>query len=90
MNFDSANGQKVKSSKLSVSAHLMCGWPLLLVAFGGAIGGGLGGAAYAINVMIYKSRLPTAGKIVLNLMAGCAAIVLWVFAATMIQLAIRK
>ncbi len=44
--------------KLPASAHVLCGWPLLLVLIGGAIGGGLGGAAYAINIGIYKSSLP--------------------------------
>jgi hypothetical protein len=37
-------------------AHLACGWPLVMVAFGGAIGGGLGGAAYCVNLWIFKSR----------------------------------
>ena len=26
--------------------HLVCGWPLVMIAFGGAIGGGLGGLAH--------------------------------------------
>ena len=61
-------------NKLPASAHVMCGWPLLLVAIGGAIGGGLGGAAYGINIAIYKSKLPVAAKILLNLVTGAAAI----------------
>ena len=44
--------------KLPPLAHVVCGWPLLLVIIGGAVGGGLGGLAYGINVAIYKSRLP--------------------------------
>ena len=58
-------------------AHLLCGWPLVMVCFGGAIGGGLGGAAYGVNVMIYKSHLVPAAKVVLNLLTGLAAIGLW-------------
>ena len=58
-------------------AHLLCGWPLVMVAFGGAVGGGLGGGAYAVNMMIYKSRLPVGAKVVLNLLTGLSAMALW-------------
>ncbi|MHC4744633.1 MAG: hypothetical protein ACYS8Z_22190 [Planctomycetota bacterium] len=71
--------------KLPASAHVMCGWPLLLVFIGGAIGGGLGGAAYAINLAVYKSKLPVAAKVVLNIVAGLAAIIIWFVAAMAIQ-----
>ena len=71
--------------KLPASAHLMCGWPLLLVAFGGAIGGGLGGAAYGINVGIFKSKLPVAAKVLLNLLTGLVALGIWAAIALAIQ-----
>jgi hypothetical protein len=63
--------------KMPVIGHILCGWPLLLVAIGGMIGGGLGGAAYAINVGIYKSQLPIPAKVVLNIIVGSAAIGIW-------------
>lgn len=63
--------------KVPASAHAMCGWPLVMVAFGGAIGGALGGAAYGVNMMIYKSALPAPAKIGLNLLTGCAAFGIW-------------
>ena len=63
--------------KIPVIGHILCGWPLLLVTIGGAIGGGLGGAAYAINVGIYKTNLPIPAKVVLNIIVGSAAIVIW-------------
>ena len=63
--------------KMPVIGHILCGWPLLLVAIGGAIGGGLGGGAYAINVGIYKSQLPIPAKVFLNIIVGSAAIVIW-------------
>jgi hypothetical protein len=72
---------KRESLPLPKRAHLLCGWPLVLVCFGGAIGGGLGGAAYGINVMIYKSHLVPAAKVVLNLLTGLAAIGLWALIA---------
>jgi hypothetical protein len=76
---------KTESAKLPGWAHLACGWPLVMVAFGGAIGGGLGGAAYGVNLWIFKSRLPLPAKVALNVFAGCAAFVLWATIASAIQ-----
>ena len=70
-------------------AHVLCGWPILLVAIGGAIGGALGGAAYGVNIAIYKSDLPLPVKVVLNLVVGATAVVLWFFAALAITQAIQ-
>jgi hypothetical protein len=70
-------GGGARKEKLPVMAHVLCGWPLALVAIGGAIGGALGGLAYGINIAIYKTGMPTAFKIVLNLAVGAAAVVLW-------------
>ena len=70
-----------KTGNLPKSAHLACGWPLLLVTIGGAIGGGLGGAAYGVNMAIYKSNLPIPAKIVLNLLTGFVAIGTWALLA---------
>ena len=78
-----------QKAKLPVSAHLLCGWPLALVAVGGAIGGGLGGAAYAINLAVYKSEMPTPAKVLLNLAIGGAAVVVWIVAASFILRAFK-
>lgn len=74
-------------AKLPATAHLLCGWPLVMVFIGGAIGGGLGGAAYAVNVGIYKSKLPVPAKVALNIITGVAAIGLWFAIAVAIQIA---
>ena len=66
-----------ETPKLPPVAHALCGWPLALMFVGGAIGGALGGAAYGINVVIYKSRLPIVVKVVLNVLAGVAAMGVW-------------
>lgn len=71
--------------KLPAKAHLMCGWPLFLVAIGGAIGGGLGGAAYGINIAIYKSHISVPAKIALNILVGASAFIIWIVIATLIQ-----
>ncbi|QEF97969.1 hypothetical protein Mal15_20150 [Stieleria maiorica] len=82
-NVDGAAGQTPDQTKQSgadkvpFSAHLLCGWPFLMVAFGGAIGGGLGGGAYGINMAIYKSNLPIAAKVALNVLTGIAAFAIW-------------
>lgn len=70
--------------KLPVSAHLLCGWPLFLVFIGGAIGGAFGGLAYGVNIAVYKSRLPFAVKVLLNIVIGLSAIGLWCIAAAAI------
>lgn len=71
--------------RMSIAAHVMCGWPLILVFFGGAIGGAMGGLAYVINVAIYKAGMPTILKIVLNILVGTAALVLWLVIAAAIH-----
>ena len=61
-----------------------------MIAFGGAIGGGLGGVAYALNVAIYRSRMPVVVKILLNLLVGCAAFVLWLVLAALISVLMHR
>lgn len=85
MSILSAGDGKSEQGSVPKSAHLLCGWPLVMVFFGGAIGGGLGGGAYGLNMVIYKSRLPVAAKVVLNIFTGIAAVVLWVVIAAAIQ-----
>src|SRR5262245_23304587 len=89
MNMASESEGKPGAASVSKSAHFLCGWPLAMVFFGGAIGGGLGGAAYGVNLIIYKSRLPVTAKVVLNLLTGLSVLGLWVLAAAAIQ-AMRK
>ncbi len=57
---------------------------------GGAIGGGLGGAAYAINLSIYKSKMHLVAKIMLNLLVGRAAFGIWLAVAIGIQYAMKR
>lgn len=82
---DSAKSTTPEAPSLPREAHVMCGWPLLLILVGGAVGGGLGGAAYAINLSIYKSRLPVVVKVFLNLFTGIAAIGIWLAVVVAIQ-----
>lgn len=70
---------------LSTSAYLMCGWPFVLVLVGGAIGGGLGALAYYINLKIYKSNLSNTYKVILNILTGISAMILWYLIAVSIR-----
>ena len=70
---------------LPKKAYIICGWPLVLVIIGGAIGGLLGGAAFGINLKIYKSSLPIAAKIIFNILTGAAAYILWVITVQLIR-----
>jgi hypothetical protein len=69
--------QQKPAEKIPPLIHFACGWPLVMVAIGGAIGGALGGLAYGINMAIYKSKLPTPLKFVLNPLVGAAAVGIW-------------
>jgi len=68
---------KSTDRSLPCIAHVLCGWPLLLIAIGGALGGGLGGAAYGINLSIYKSNLSVPAKVISILAVGLGAAGLW-------------
>lgn len=70
---------------LSTSAYLMCGWPFILVFVGGAIGGGLAALAYFINLKIYKSNLSNAYKVILNILTGITAMIVWFLIAISIR-----
>ena len=85
MESEEIESSKVAQPKLPTQAHIICGWPIALVFIGGAIGGGLGGAAYGINVAIYKSHMPVTAKIALNILTGVSAFILWVVAVYLIR-----
>ena len=74
--------------KIPAQIHIACGWPLLLVAIGGALGGLLGGLAYGINLTLYRSSLPRVAVWILNPVIGIAAIVLWLVIGVLIHSAI--
>lgn len=65
----------VAKRKLSVIEHIACGWPIALVAIGGAVGGACGGAAWAINMKIMQSSMAPAMRYVLCVVTGIGAII---------------
>ncbi len=78
--------ETLEKAPLPKKAHFIAAWPLLLVLFGGAIGGALGGIAYVLNLKIYKSQtLSKLQKVLANLLCGMSAVSLWWFIATWVQ-----
>lgn len=67
----------VGSPALPFWVYLLCGWPILLVVIGGLLGGALGGGAYGLNMMIWKSTLPLAARVPLILVVGAGAVGVW-------------
>lgn len=49
----------------------------------------MGAVAYAVNVAIYKSKLPIVAKILLNLLVGFAAFGMWLGAVAGTQSATK-
>lgn len=41
----------------------VCGLPLILILLGGCIGGAFGGAAFAANLAVWRTRLPMPAKL---------------------------
>lgn len=80
------NSQAADSyTQLPVKAHLLAGWPLLLVLFGGAIGVVYAVLAYMLNIKIYQSTLSKLNKVLANLLCGMSALSGWWFSAQLIQ-----
>lgn len=76
-----------KSEWLSfpIYVHVICGWPLVLMLFGGAIGGGLGGAAYGLSVTIYSKTRSLIWTSLTSIMLGVLAFVLWYLIASALR-----
>lgn len=80
------NSQAADSyTQLPVKAHLLAGWPVLLVLFGGAIGVVYAVLAYMLNIKIYQSTLSKLNKVLANLLCGMSALSGWWFSAQLIQ-----
>jgi hypothetical protein len=76
---------RIAKTPFPKQAYIICGWPLILVVIGGAIGGGLGACAYGINMKLYKSSLSVTVKIALNIFTGVAAFGFWIIITRIIH-----
>lgn len=72
--------------KLQWYEHLACGWPLVLVGIGGALGGLCGGAAYVISAKIFRKEIPSTKKYIYAILVGLSAIVVYLLALVVLAL----
>ncbi|MCA9274719.1 MAG: hypothetical protein KDA29_01710 [Phycisphaerales bacterium] len=83
------NGKQTPE-KIPALVSIACFWPVALVAFGGLVGGILGGIAGAVNLALYRSKLPRWSLWLLNPAVGLAAFLLWLIIAVAIGLAMQS
>ncbi|HTR43629.1 MAG TPA: hypothetical protein VMH87_18615 [Pseudomonadales bacterium] len=76
--------------KLTWYQYAWIGWPLIMVAVGGAIGGGLGGAAAAINYKVFQKTQNAVLRYVWTGLISVAAVMLYLVIATALYMAIHK
>ncbi|MCX6855872.1 MAG: hypothetical protein NTV80_13310 [Verrucomicrobia bacterium] len=62
---------------LPPSAHVIAGWPLVMVAVGGAIGGLCGAGAYGLSMALLKKKGVTPLSVFLSFLLGLAGIGLY-------------
>lgn len=77
-------------TKLTWYQYVWIGWPLILVAVGGAIGGGLGGVAAAINFKVFQKTQNPVLRYVWTGLISFAAAIIWLIIATIIVIALHK
>ena len=80
-----AHIDKPAKEKLPALVAVACFWPIILVSFGGLVGGLLGGAAGAVNFGLYRSNLPRWSLWLLNPAVGLSAILIWFVIAVLIE-----
>lgn len=80
-----AQHEKQANEKLPALVAVACFWPIILVSFGGLVGGLLGGAAGAVNLGLYRSNLPRWSIWLLNPAVGLSAILIWFVIAVLIE-----
>jgi len=68
---------KPEKQKLKPFEYVWAGWPLIMVAFGGLLGGICGGAAAAINVTIFSSEKSTKYKYGVTFLVSLASILIY-------------
>jgi hypothetical protein len=70
--------------------HIWLGWPIVMVAFGGAIGGGCGGAARAINRKVFLKTGHPVLRCVWTGLISVASMGVWLVLASLIVSLIHK
>lgn len=68
-------------------AHVIAGWPLIMIAIGGAVGGLCGGGAYAISMSLLKRKGVTPLSCFLSVFIGIAGVILYLVVAVALAIA---
>ncbi len=70
--------------KLPAYQAIWSGLPLAMIAFGGALGGGLGAMAAVLNLKIFRWNLSLPLKFVLTLLVSLASVLIWLCGVVLI------
>lgn len=65
---------KQEEEKLPSYAHIIAGWPLIMIVIGGAIGGLCGGGAYGASIALLKKKGISFGTCLLSFVIGVVGI----------------
>ncbi|MHB8519567.1 MAG: hypothetical protein ACYDH9_02305 [Limisphaerales bacterium] len=76
--------------KLTWYQQLWLGWPIVLVAVGGAVGGACGGAAWALNRKVFQKTKHPVLRYVWTGFISAAAIVVYAIVAGYLLSLLRK
>jgi hypothetical protein len=76
--------------KLAWYQLVWVGWPIALVAVGGAIGGACGGAAWALNQKVFRATKNPVLRYVWTGLISVAAVLLYFVAAVMFLSIVNK
>jgi phage shock protein PspC (stress-responsive transcriptional regulator) len=74
---------------LPVYQSILAYCPLVLIGFGGAIGGFCGGLAAYFNLRVFHAALPLVARLVIWLLITSSAVIAWLIVAVLFQLALR-
>jgi len=66
--------------------NLAAGWPLVLIFFGGAIGGACGGLGFYLNVKLFNAMLPKPVKYIYSFLIGIVSILLYLLIAAILAI----
>lgn len=66
--------------------HLACGWPLVLVGIGGAIGGLCGGVAYGLSVKVFTKDISDTKKYAYSLLISLGAFIAYLLIVTILAI----
>ncbi|MEN3158700.1 hypothetical protein ABC502_09985 [Alkalimonas sp. NCh-2] len=72
--------------KMEWYEHLACGWPLILIFIGGALGGLCGGAAYAVNAKVFGRDISNTKKYVYAILIGVSAFLTYFVAVVILAM----